>query len=198
MIKTLRGYMFYGKPLRLNFAKKESDFIAKLRGNFDEQVFKRRSAVHQEDNKARELKAKRKIINKLLKLRQQTGAQLVHGQTIQAGEEFNQPAGYMYENLQPMASVYHGHGEPEKYKILFLEKVPKSVRADQLDDIFGRYLGFVEVRLIAEKGVAFIEFYSDDYAAFALNDLRGPNASLLGFKDESGATFQTVITFGKN
>ena len=85
----------------------------------------------------------------------------------------------MYENLQPLTSAYLGHAQPEKYKILFLENVPKNVRGDQLDDIFSRYLGFVEVRLIAEKGVAFIEFYSDDYAAFALNDVRGPNLSLL-------------------
>lgn len=95
------------------------------------------------------------------------------------GEEMNAPAGYMYENLQPLTSAYLGHAEPEKYKILFLENVPKNVRGDQLDDIFSRYLGFVEVRLIAERGVAFIEFYSDDYAAFALNDVRGANQSLL-------------------
>jgi hypothetical protein len=29
-IKTLRGYPFFGKPMRLNFSKKEADFIAKL------------------------------------------------------------------------------------------------------------------------------------------------------------------------
>ena len=70
MIKTLRGYMFYGKPLRLNFARKESDFIAKLRGTFDENLIKKREALHQEEGKAREIKARRKVINKLLKLRQ--------------------------------------------------------------------------------------------------------------------------------
>lgn len=98
------------------------------------------------------------------------------------------------------------NSEPEKYKILFLENLPKTVRADQLDDIFSRYHGFVEVRLISERGVAFIEFYSDDYASFALNDLKGPqskNFSLLTFKDETsgigtGATIQANINFGKS
>lgn len=28
-IKTLRGYPFFGKPMRLNFAKKDADSIAK-------------------------------------------------------------------------------------------------------------------------------------------------------------------------
>lgn len=37
-IKALRGYMFYGKPMRLNFAKKESDVIAKMKGTFDEEA----------------------------------------------------------------------------------------------------------------------------------------------------------------
>lgn len=37
-IKALRGYIFFGKPLRLNFAKKESDVIAKMRGIFDEEA----------------------------------------------------------------------------------------------------------------------------------------------------------------
>ena len=40
MIKELRGTMFYGKPLRLNFSKKDSDFIAKLKGSFDNSVLK--------------------------------------------------------------------------------------------------------------------------------------------------------------
>ena len=42
MIKDLRGYMLYGKPMRLTFAKKESDFIAKLKGSFDSSVLKKR------------------------------------------------------------------------------------------------------------------------------------------------------------
>lgn len=103
----------------------------------------------------------------------------------------------MLDSNQPITSAYLGHAEPEKYKILFLENLPKTVRADQLDDIFSRYLGFVEVRLISERGVAFVEFYSDDYAGFALKDVRGPNASLLVFKNEAGQNVQSNINFGK-
>ena len=77
MIKTLRGYMFYGKPLRLNYSLRDSDFIAKLKGTFDDALIKKREVFHQEEAKIREIKARRKIINKLLKLRQQTGAPVV-------------------------------------------------------------------------------------------------------------------------
>lgn len=55
-IKKLRGCPFFGKPMRLNFSKKDSDFIAKLNGTFDEQVLKDRTLVHKQDAKAREIK----------------------------------------------------------------------------------------------------------------------------------------------
>jgi len=46
-IKTLRGYPFFGKPMRLNFARTESDFMTKLSGSFDEAVKKKRNIRHE-------------------------------------------------------------------------------------------------------------------------------------------------------
>mmetsp|Transcript_27415 Transcript_27415/g.36657 ORF Transcript_27415/g.36657 Transcript_27415/m.36657 type:complete len:156 (-) Transcript_27415:484-951(-) len=69
MIKDLRGYMLFGKPLRLTFAKSDSDLIAKLKGSFDSSVLKKRKAVEQEGQRLRELKLKRKMIDKVMRLR---------------------------------------------------------------------------------------------------------------------------------
>ena len=69
MIKELRGTVFYGKPLRLSFAKKNSDFIAKLKGSFDSSVLKKRKAIASEGEKLRDLKLKRKMIDKVMRLR---------------------------------------------------------------------------------------------------------------------------------
>lgn len=69
MIKELRGYMLFGKPLRLTFAKKDSDLIAKLKGSFDSSVHKKRKAVEQDGERLRDLKLKRKMIDKVMKLR---------------------------------------------------------------------------------------------------------------------------------
>ena len=33
---ALRGYVFFGKPMRVNYAKRQSDYIAKMRGTFEE------------------------------------------------------------------------------------------------------------------------------------------------------------------
>lgn len=35
-LQSLRGQVFFGKPLRINYAKKESDVTAKMRGVFEE------------------------------------------------------------------------------------------------------------------------------------------------------------------
>lgn len=50
------------------------------------------------------------------------------------------------------------------YKILFIERLPKKIKAETLIDIFQDHHGFVEVRLIADKGIAFVEFINDDLA----------------------------------
>jgi len=55
-IKTLRAFPFFGKPLRLNFAKKEADYVTKLSGTFDEVVLKKRNTRRDIDVKAKELK----------------------------------------------------------------------------------------------------------------------------------------------
>ena len=71
MIKELRGHMFFSKPLRLNFAKKDSDFNAKLKGTFDASILKDRKIKNKVFGKIREVKAQKKIIDKVLQLRNQ-------------------------------------------------------------------------------------------------------------------------------
>ena len=89
-----------------------------------------------------------------------------------------------------------GFGQPEVYKILFVEKLPKNIKQEKLADIFGAYNGFVEVRLIAEKGICFVEYLQDDFAAYALQDVKGAN--LLVFEDpETGLKADVRINFGK-
>ena len=70
MINELRGHMFFSKPLRLNFAKKDSDFNAKLKGTFDASVLKDRKVKNQVFTKIREVKAQKKMIDKVIQLRQ--------------------------------------------------------------------------------------------------------------------------------
>ena len=87
-------------------------------------------------------------------------------------------------------------GQPEVYKILFLEKVPKNVKQEALEEIFGMYNGYIEVRVIQDKGLAFVEYLTDEYAAYALNDVK--QANQLQFEDEeTGLKVEARINFGK-
>ena len=85
MIKELRGSIFYGKPLRLSYAKRDSDFIAKLKGSFDSSVQKKRKAAQQEGEKLRELKMKRKLIDKVVRLRMQHDKNQLSGDAAAVG-----------------------------------------------------------------------------------------------------------------
>ena len=91
-------------------------------------------------------------------------------------------------------SLYQG--QPEKYKILFIEKLPSSVTYEHLEQIFGTYTGLVEVRQIVEKGIAFVEYLTDEYAAFALQDIKA--GERLVFEDpDTGLKTEAKINFGK-
>lgn len=186
MIKELRGYLFFGKPLRLSFAQKDSDFIAKLKGSFDSSVLKKRKAAENEGQRLRDLKLKRKMIDKVIRLRMMQQSQVSGESQLGRSSSLQRTGGGMSG----------GMSIPEVYKILFIEKIPKNVKQETLEDIFGNYNGFVEVRLISEKGYAFVEYLSDDYAAYALQDVK--SSGLLRFEDaETGIKVEARINFGK-
>ncbi|KAJ2358094.1 hypothetical protein GGF43_001049 [Coemansia sp. RSA 2618] len=53
-------------------------------------------------------------------------------------------------------------------KILFLQGLPRDVRAADIESVFAAYAGFVEVRWVAVKpDVAFVEFETDAHAGAA-------------------------------
>lgn len=105
-----------------------------------------------------------------------------------------QTAQMMNEELDPRFG-----GRPQQsgvYKILFVERLPKRVRPEQLNEIFAHHHGFVEVRHIPEKGVAFIEFVSDEFACQALQLVTEQNA-LVFQADDSDEMVPARITYGK-
>ena len=61
-IKQLRGNIFYGKHLRLSYARKTSDVIAKMRGAFDDGVKAKRMEEQKKSLRNKELKQKKKMI----------------------------------------------------------------------------------------------------------------------------------------
>jgi hypothetical protein len=57
--------------------------------------------------------------------------------------------------------------------ILFLPTIPTSQPAAVLEGLFGAYEGFKEVRVVAERGVAFVEYESGPMALVAKEKVEG-------------------------
>ena len=68
-IKALRGYFLFEKPMRCNFSRNASDFTTKLEGTFGESVKNKREKRQTEEKRLRDVKAKRKLIDRLIRLR---------------------------------------------------------------------------------------------------------------------------------
>ena len=75
--------------------------------------------------------------------------------------------------------------------------MPRNTRPDQLDAIFSQYNGFSEVRHVPDKGVAFIEFVNEDFAAIALRDLQQDKQYMLVFTGPNQDQVLGKISFGK-
>lgn len=99
----------------------------------------------------------------------------------------------MNQELDPRFGTRHQQSGVNK--ILFIEKVPKRVSTNELNAIFQTFHGFMEVRHYPEKGVAFVEFLTDDLAASSLSQVI--EESRLVFKGDDDQQVQCKITFGK-
>ena len=77
------------------------------------------------------------------------------------------------DSLKRRTDIGISNGVQGVHNILFLERLENTISEALLIGIFELYDGFKEVRLISEKGVAFIEFNSSEDAAKALIGLNG-------------------------
>jgi RNA recognition motif-containing protein len=91
-------------------------------------------------------------------------------------------------SIKKRTDIGNSNGNHGFNNILFLERLENSVNENFLVSVFGLYHGFKEVRLISEKGVAFIEFNESEDASKALVGLNGYKVS---------PTCQFFITYAK-
>jgi U2 small nuclear ribonucleoprotein B'' len=71
----------------------------------------------------------------------------------------------------PGSSKLEGEGRPGA--VLFAENLPPECTEVMLTMLFRQYPGFEEVRLVAERRVAFCQFKEPNYADQAMNGLQG-------------------------
>uniref|UniRef100_A0A8C3KIG0 Small nuclear ribonucleoprotein polypeptide B2 n=1 Tax=Calidris pygmaea TaxID=425635 RepID=A0A8C3KIG0_9CHAR len=145
-LRQLQGFPFYGKPMRIQYAKTDSDIISKMRGTFAD-------------------KEKRKEKKKAKSLEQSANA--ANKKVIQGATQNSASApGTAAQNQQVPDN-------PPNY-ILFLNNLPEETNEMMLSMLFNQFPGFKEVRLVPGRhDIAFVEFENENQAGAARDALQG-------------------------
>ncbi|NWT20700.1 RU2B protein, partial [Mystacornis crossleyi] len=144
-LRQLQGFPFYGKPMRIQYAKTDSDIISKMRGTFADKEKRK------EKKKAKTLEQSANAPNK----------KVIQGATQNSA---NAP-GTTPQNQVP--------DNPPNY-ILFLNNLPEETNEMMLSMLFNQFPGFKEVRLVPGRhDIAFVEFENENQAGAARDALQG-------------------------
>jgi U2 small nuclear ribonucleoprotein B'' len=155
-IRTLQGYPFYGKPLRITYAKRDSDVIAKMKGTY---LAGMKAAKRKEDED--EGRKKKKAVPKTSTL----GAKQKPAAVGSKPPETPEPA--------PVSTGTQVSEQPPHY-ILFLTNLPDETNEIMISMLFNQFPGFKEVRLVPGRhDIAFVEFENENQSTSAKEALQG-------------------------
>jgi len=146
-LRSMQGFPFYDKPMRIQYAKADSDAIARAKGTFVERpkivASKKPAEVPGESRKER----KRRLMAEKQK-------------EISKAPAVNTLADSLEE--QP------------PNKILFCMGLPEDTSEQMLQMLFQQFTGFKEVRLVPGRNdIAFVEFEHEMQASAARESLNG-------------------------
>ncbi|XP_054275476.1 U1 small nuclear ribonucleoprotein A [Macrosteles quadrilineatus] len=157
-LRSMQGFPFYDKPMRIQYSKSDSDMIAKMKGTFSERP-KRPKKVVSHDDAADSKKVKRKAAKEQARVYQQSLA------PAPAAPVQQMPV------VQPGAATVP---EQPPNQILFLTNLPDETSEMMLSMLFNQFPGFKEVRLVPNRhDIAFVEFENELQSGAAKVALNG-------------------------
>ncbi|XP_043911998.1 U2 small nuclear ribonucleoprotein B'' [Protopterus annectens] len=146
-LRQLQGFPFYSKPLRVQYAKTDSDLIAKMKGTYGD----------------KEKKKEKK------KAKAQEQAAAAAAAAAAAGKKATQET----SKTTPSSTDKESDDNPPN-TILFLNNLPEETNEMMLSMLFNQFPGFKEVRLIPGRhDIAFVEFDSEAQSGVARDALQG-------------------------
>eukprot|EP00929_Paragymnodinium_shiwhaense_P008645 TRINITY_DN112603_c0_g1_i1.p1 TRINITY_DN112603_c0_g1~~TRINITY_DN112603_c0_g1_i1.p1 ORF type:complete len:250 (+),score=80.33 TRINITY_DN112603_c0_g1_i1:103-852(+) len=156
-LRTLQGFQFLDKPLKIAYCKSKSDVISHEDGTFKPRA-RPGQAVAQEDPKKPAAAAPAK------------GA----GKGKMSGKAAGKTAAEAPKSMVAHpAAASKGDDEEKPSNVLFVENLPQEVNEMMLTMLFRQYPGFQEARLIKGRNVAFIEYADEQQAGIAKHGLQG-------------------------
>lgn len=198
-LRSMQGFPFYDRPMRIQYAKTDSDIIAKMKGTYVER--------DRRDN--RRVKLPEPPVKKTapgptappasvgpsgpapvpgMQMNQGPRVMSMPGQSPYMPPPGMMPPPAMGPGHIPPVSVSHGqmmHGpmgplppahlaENPPNHILFLTNLPEETNEMMLSMLFNQFPGFKEVRLVPGRhDIAFVEFDNEVQAGAARDALQG-------------------------
>lgn len=155
-LRSMQGFPFYDKPMRIAYAKSKSDAVAKLDNTFVPRERKRDRRRQEEPVKKKPQKQIRQSVPIIPP--KETPAE-------------NGPA----PAAAPSTPAVGTTAAPElPNQILFLSNLPDETTEIMLSMLFQQFTGYKEVRLVPGRhDIAFVEFDSADQAQTAKDTLQG-------------------------
>ncbi|KAG1474959.1 hypothetical protein G6F56_000025 [Rhizopus delemar] len=150
-IKELQHFILYEKPMVVQYSRNRSDVHAKSDGDYE---------MHHKLRIAKKEDVSRMPL---------PGS---HKPTFRAGKPATKSNKSKNTPRNPTAHI------PDEFlpanSILFLQNLPETITHQHLVDLFQRYSGFREVRMVpAKKTIAFVEYENEVHSAIAKSELSG-------------------------
>ncbi|XP_033645837.1 U1 small nuclear ribonucleoprotein A-like [Asterias rubens] len=171
-LRSMQGFPFYEKPMRIQYGKSTSDAVSKLQGTFvprEKRPEKRKpEPAPIPTKKSKKLEAAKQSAN----LAAAAAAALGQGPPPMMGQ---MPPGMMGQ--PPPMQIQQTPSAPvpeEPNSILFINNLPQDTNEMMLKMLFTQFQGFKEVRLVPGRhDIAFVEFENDTQSAIAKDALQG-------------------------
>ncbi|OWF52473.1 U1 small nuclear ribonucleoprotein A-like [Mizuhopecten yessoensis] len=162
-IRSMQGFPFYDKPMRIQYSKKDSDIIAKIKGTFVERPKRKKEEEGEVAKKTKKKSAAQK---------QAAAPALPQVQPVQQMAPQVQPAAAAPPTTAAPTSTAIPEQPPNQ--ILFLTNLPEETNEMMLSMLFNQFPGFKEVRLVPGRhDIAFVEFENEVQSAAAKDALQG-------------------------
>lgn len=164
-VEEMNGFELYGKPIKVSRARTHSD-----------ETVKRKAAELFEEHKRKRLmlKGALRVAHTTIDIESIRVVQTTdYGWTDfkRAEEDAKAAALPPTTESKPRPAKSGAAVVPDEYvrpnKTLFLQNIPRDVDEEALSDIFERFEGFKEVRLVSVRAVAFAEFENEQFAITA-------------------------------
>ncbi|KAL1902275.1 hypothetical protein Sste5346_001251 [Sporothrix stenoceras] len=172
-VEEAQGFVLFDKPMVLAIARMRSDASVQQTGTPDELEAHKRHRIAERDKKLA-LEAAEAQKRQLLRPQQGAPGAAAGGAAAPAA-----PAQIPDEYLPPN-------------KTLFVQHLPRDIDSDRLTEIFSRFEGFREVRLVPGRGLAFVEYEAEPGAIAAKESTAG---MLLGEDSDEGGKKSIKVTY---